>query len=146
VPERSPVVPGHEKSVRECAGPYVGVGELVEREPTDIQMVFPTDGFYVGDGDLEHEIEFMVGNVVFDLAVLNNADEPSDLGVGTSSSAISRTRVVPTHSPGSTCPPGRNDHDLVRWRARSRCPCRRMTALAMISVVPALIAAFRVGR
>jgi hypothetical protein len=80
VPERNPVVPGHEKSVLECAGPYVGVGELVEREPADLQVVFLTGGFRVGDGDLEHEVEFVTSDVVFDIAVLNNADDP---GVGT---------------------------------------------------------------
>ena len=46
-------------------------------------MVFLTGGFRVGDGDLEHEVEFVVGDIVFDVAVLNNADEPGDLGVGT---------------------------------------------------------------
>lgn len=61
---------------------YVGVGELLEREPAELQVVFLADGFCVGDGDLEHKTEFVVGDVVFDVAVLNNADEPGDLGAG----------------------------------------------------------------
>ena len=39
---------------------------MVERKPAELPVVFPADGFCVGDGDLEHEVEFVVGDVVFD--------------------------------------------------------------------------------
>jgi hypothetical protein len=80
VPERSRVIPDGHKCVLECVRPYLGPGQLVESKPAELQVTFPADRVGLGDGDLEHEVEFVVGAVIVEVAVLNDADEPIDPG------------------------------------------------------------------
>ena len=44
-------------------------------------MVFLADRFGVGDGDLEYEVKFVVDDVVFDVTVLDHANETNDLSL-----------------------------------------------------------------
>ena len=43
-----------------------------------LQVVFLTCRFRGGDGDFKDKVEFMMSGAVFDVAVLDQADEPSD--------------------------------------------------------------------
>lgn len=85
----------------------------------ELKVVFLTDRVRVGDGHVEDKVELVVRCTILDIAMLDDADEPADLGFGAQfPSAISRTRAPSTRSPGSMWPPGRKDQDFVRWRAR----------------------------
>ena len=46
-------------------------------------MVFLADRRRIIDGNLENEVDFVVGSAVFDVAVLHSANEARDLGFGT---------------------------------------------------------------
>lgn len=49
----------------------------------ELQVIFLADRFSVRDGHLEHKVELVVGDVVLDVAVFDDADESGDLGIGT---------------------------------------------------------------
>ena len=82
MPERSPVILTDQERFLYGARPYVSLCKLVYRQPVKLQMVFPAHRLGVGDSDLKDEIEFVAGGVVFDVAVLDDADAPDDLGFG----------------------------------------------------------------
>ena len=68
----------------ERLGPDVGVGELVERQSVEFQVVFLAHwvGVRFGDRDFEPEVEFVVGDAIFAVPVLHDANESGDLGFG----------------------------------------------------------------
>lgn len=82
VPERGAVLTCCQEGVLERLWADVGVGELIDGEPVELQVIFLACWFGVGDGDLEYEVELVVGGAVFEVAVLDRADESGNLGVG----------------------------------------------------------------
>jgi hypothetical protein len=82
VPERRALVSGGQECVLERPGSDVGVGELVERQPVEFQVVFLAHWVGFGDRDFEPEVEFVVGDAIFAVPVLHDANESGDLGFG----------------------------------------------------------------
>lgn len=82
MPEGRTVLPSGDEGVLQRAGPDVGVGELVKRQPVKLQVVFLADRLCGVDGHLEDEVDFVVGHAVLDVAVFDSPDEARDLGVG----------------------------------------------------------------
>lgn len=82
MPERCAVLPSSYECDFQRSRSYVGFGEQVKREPVEFQVVFLTDWLRVADGDVEDKVDFVVGGSVFDVAVLDCANEACDLGFG----------------------------------------------------------------